>query len=264
MISCRSQYLGPNYRNYFEPETKTTTSVDNHSFSHESPLFEQAVIVPFKVDQIKEYIESYSTTMQGFCSSHQPIWTTEEYMGRLKRITNLMDLAKNPFMLKMILDILPGIAQSTTRMTRVELFDKFVELHFENEFERLTIQRSNDTMDASLTHTFAELRNSSDLFDLGIEFSKRLTQSIFKEGDGTNSVDYSIFEDAGTWRAKFFGSDDAQTKLLRESIQLVRRENRQGSVRRLIRYRSRPARKNNSYQFGHRSILEYFLLPVDL
>ncbi|GJJ74271.1 hypothetical protein EMPS_06629 [Entomortierella parvispora] len=138
IISCRTQYVGPNYRNYFEPETAT---VDNPNFSHSSDLFEEAVIVPFRTTQINEYIELFT---QGPNTMEYPGqdsgWSTEQYMERLKSISHLMELAKNPFMLKMILDVLPTIAKSTTKMTRVELYDRFVEFHFKSEQRRLKAQ----------------------------------------------------------------------------------------------------------------------------
>jgi len=44
-------------------------------------------------------------------------------MERLWRITHLMEVAKNTFML---LDVLTTIAKNTTRMTRIDLYDRFV------------------------------------------------------------------------------------------------------------------------------------------
>ena len=38
-----------------------------------------------------------------------PIWTSGQYMERLKGIPNLMDLVQNPFMLHMVMDTLPKI-----------------------------------------------------------------------------------------------------------------------------------------------------------
>ena len=67
---------------------------------------------------------------------------------------------------------------------------------------------------------------------------------------------YSALQDGGSWKDTFFGPD-VQAKLLRQTAQLVCRENLDDS-RQLIRHRSRLSRKRNSYEFSHRSMLEYF------
>ncbi|GJJ74250.1 hypothetical protein EMPS_06608 [Entomortierella parvispora] len=253
IVNCRTQYLGPNYRNYFEPET---AAVDNSNFSHSSDLFEEAVIVPFRITQINEYIELFTQapkTME--CLGEETEWSTEQYMERLKSITHLMELAKNPFMLKMILDVLPTIAKTTIKMTRVELYDRFVELHFESEQRRLKAQHSSGKMDNGTISAFTSLENE-ELIALGLDFSKQLSLHIFKELKGLNSVTYSVMQDSGSWKDAFFGSD-AQARLLRQSAQLVCRENRQ-DARHLVRHKVRPSRKPNSYEFSHRSMLEYY------
>ncbi|GJJ71500.1 hypothetical protein EMPS_03850 [Entomortierella parvispora] len=253
IISCRTQYLGPNYRHYFEPESR---SLSNPDFSHQSELFEEAVIVPFRSDQIEEYVELFTQAPKTYeYPSNYIEWNTEQYMDRIKSITHLMELAKNPFMLKMILDVLPRIARTTTKMTRVELYDQFVELHFESEHQRLLKQQSSGRMDNGTISVFTSLKDN-ELFDLGLHFSKQLSHHIFKDLKGVNSVTYSIAVDAGSWKERFFGADN-RTKLLRQTAQLVSRENNQ-DPRRLIRHDVRPSRKRNSYEFSHRSILEYF------
>ena len=253
IISCRTQYLGPDYSNYFEPETP---DIANPNFCHVSELFEEAVIVPFRSTQIQKYIELFTQapkTMEYI--GIEPEWNTEQYMERLKSIKHLMELARNPFMLRMILDVLPRIAKTTTKMARIDLYDRFVELHFESEHQRLLRQQSSGKMDSGTLSAFTSL-NDDELFDLGLDFSKRLSHFIFKEQKGLNSVTYSDVLDSGSWKDAFFGSD-VLAKLLRQSAQLVCRENNQ-DTRRLIRHRIRPSRKRNSYEFSHRSMLEYF------
>ena len=115
IISCRTQYLTPEYRAYFAPQQD---EISNLGLSP-TELFTEAVIVPFKVDQIKEYIAQYTAITDA--SDNRPIseprWTNDHYMERLEKIANVMDLIKNPFMLRMVLDILPKIAPTTTEIT---------------------------------------------------------------------------------------------------------------------------------------------------
>ncbi|GJJ74247.1 hypothetical protein EMPS_06605 [Entomortierella parvispora] len=253
IVNCRTQYLGPNYRNYFEPETAT---FDNSNFSHSSDLFEEAVIVPFRITQINEYIELFTQAPKTIeYLGEEAGWSTEQYMERLKSITHLMELAKNPFMLKMILDVLPTIAKTTIKMTRVELYDRFVELHFESEQRRLKAQHSSGKMDNGTISAFTSLKGD-ELIAHGLDFSKQLSLHIFRELKGLNSVTYSVMQDSGSWKDTFFGSD-AQVRFLRQSAQLVCRENLQ-DARHLIRHKVRPSRKPNSYEFSHRSMLEYY------
>ncbi|GJJ76113.1 hypothetical protein EMPS_08472 [Entomortierella parvispora] len=254
IVSCRTQYLGPNYRNYFEPEV--STAVNNLNFSDTSDLYEEAVIVPFRSSQIREYVELFTQAPRN--PDHLgdgPMWTVEQYMERLRSIGHLMELAQNPFMLRMIMDVLPRIAKTTIKITRVDLYDHFVELHFESEQRRLSNQHSIGKVDKDTLSAFKSLQND-ELIHLGLDFSKKLSYCIFKEQGGLNSITYSTMLDNESWKDGFFGSD-ARAKLLRESAQLVCRENRQ-DTRRLIRHGIRMARKRNSYEFSHRSILEYF------
>ncbi|KAG0045796.1 hypothetical protein BGZ83_008991 [Gryganskiella cystojenkinii] len=248
IITCRTQYLNPNYRSYLEPQM-------SHSDSYN--LYEEAVIAPFKPEQIEEYVHQYITSPEAQeAFGDKPVWTADVYMARLRGVTHLMDLVKNPFLLKMVLDTLPKIAAATTQMTRAELYDVFVELHFENEQERLISQRSRNTMEADCLAVFREIEGE-DFIDLGIDFSKRLSGMIFKEQGGVNSIEFSAASNNDLWKTEFFGSD-AITRLLRESSQLVCRANVQQESRRLVYSRSRQTSKRNLYEFSHRSILEYF------
>ncbi|KAG0291103.1 hypothetical protein BGZ98_003142, partial [Dissophora globulifera] len=247
IITCRTQYLNSNYLSYLQP------SMDGHSVSHS--LYEEAYIVPFKAEQIKDYIDQYITTpeLQESIDS-QPIWTTEMYMKRLQEVTGLMELVKNPFMLRMVLDTLPRVKVSKTRISRVELYDEFVEQHFENEQKRLVEQKSRGAMEADNLSAFRKIEGECFIL-LGIDFSKRLSEAIFKEQDGVNSVEYSASEHRMTWKMKFFGLD-TETCLLRGSCQLVRHANDQDFSQ--LGNKSQIVGKRHSFGFSHRSILEYF------
>ncbi|KAG0052444.1 hypothetical protein BGZ83_002610 [Gryganskiella cystojenkinii] len=246
IVTCRTQYLKPNYQSYFAPQLGRANT---------QKLFEEAVLAPFKADQIMEYIDLYTLVQETLDSNDdQLVWTSRQYKERLQGIPNLLDLVKNPFLLRMVLDTLPRIALSKAEITRAELYDEFVELHIENEQQRLVEQQSSGKMDASCSDSFDEIEGY-DYILLSIDFSKRLAESIFKEQGGVNSVDYSAATDGRSWKNQFFGSDP-RTKLLRGSSQLVSRvasqDPRPNSKSRL------QASKRNSYEFSHRSFLEYF------
>ncbi|KAK3834390.1 MAG: hypothetical protein JOS17DRAFT_43449 [Linnemannia elongata] len=127
VISCRSQYLGQDYRDRFVPHGGghyTHSGVD---------LFQEAVIAPFSTEQIQDYVTQY-------VSLEPRTWCTEDYMDKLTTIPNLMDLVKNPFLLSLALESLPGVVEgkqdlSTIRITRAQLYDTFVE-HWSNVNKR--------------------------------------------------------------------------------------------------------------------------------
>ena len=63
---------------------------------------------------------------------HQPLWEVDDYKQALDRIPSLKDLVRNPFLMTLSLEVLPrmvdpGQRLSETRVTRVGLYDHFVE-----------------------------------------------------------------------------------------------------------------------------------------
>jgi len=221
VIGCRSEYLGSEYRNRFQP--------GNRNQRLDSPLFQEAVFTPFSIDQIRDYVEQY-------VSIHKPRWRLEEYMAGLDLIPNLKDLVKNPFLMTLSLDVLPrvdsGQCRSNTRVTRVELYDLFVEQWLERGKKRLSEKDLNPQAKAA----FEKL--SAEGFTLnGMEYLKRFAVAIYKEQEGRPVVEYSQYQDEGSWKDAFFLGEDKQ--LLRESSPL--------------------ARSGNQHRFIHRSVLEYGL-----
>ncbi|KAF9944067.1 hypothetical protein BGZ72_002840, partial [Mortierella alpina] len=119
LVSCRSQYLGREYRDLFVPQ-------GNDHYSLPAPhLFQEAVITPFSRSQIEDYVKQYVPL------EPRP-WVTKDYMHNLTTIPNLMDLVTNPFLLILSLGALPSVVKdkkdlTTVRITRVALYDHFVE-----------------------------------------------------------------------------------------------------------------------------------------
>ncbi|KAF9351833.1 hypothetical protein BGX34_000329, partial [Mortierella sp. NVP85] len=77
VISCRSEYLGNDYRDRFQPGDRNRQS--------DSSLFQEAVMTPFSIDMVHAYIQQY-------VSLHQPLWQTNDYKQALDLIPNLKDL----------------------------------------------------------------------------------------------------------------------------------------------------------------------------
>ncbi|KAG0220037.1 hypothetical protein BGX31_011102 [Mortierella sp. GBA43] len=222
VIGCRSEYLGADYRDRFQPWDRNHTS--------DSTLFQEAVLTPFSYDQVQAYIKQ-------FVSIHQPLWQTEDYKQALELIPSLKELIKNPFLMVLSLDVLPrmvdpGQQLSATRVTRVSLYDQFVRQWLERGKKRI----SEKALSPQTRAVFESLCDEGFTLN-GVDFLKKFAVAIYKEQDGQPVVEYSRFKDGGTWKDEFFTRKDKQ--LLREVC---------------------PLKRNGSqHRFIHRSILEYGL-----
>ncbi|KAF9092389.1 hypothetical protein BGX23_004359 [Mortierella sp. AD031] len=236
IITCRSQYLGHDYRMLFQP-TSTTNYLDAPPGS-----FEEAVIAPFSTDQIKDYVKQYVDL--------QPRqWSASEYMDKLANIRDLMDLVKNPFLLTLSLQALPAIVGhktdlSSIRVTRVILYDRFMESWLQYNKQRLQDHR----------HKFSEAEQKEFQIMLdgnftqeGTVFLKKLSVCVFDKQPGNPVIIYPAITPRwengvgaatdDTWKEEFFGSS-ARIKLLREASPLTR--------------------SGKQFRLLHRSLLEYF------
>ncbi|KAK3835427.1 MAG: WD40-repeat-containing domain protein [Linnemannia elongata] len=224
LITCRTQYLGLDYRRQFEPKT-----MDRY-VNIANDLFQQAVIAPFTREQIEDYVEHYVPL-------EPRTWVKKDYMDKLEAIPNLMDLVRNPFLLTLSLEALPTVVQgksdvSRLRLTRTELYDTFV-MHWmainKRRLEDLRLDRENKVV-------FEELKEAR-FEQIGVKFQQELAAAIFVHQDGKPIVDYIKKHDESSWKAAFF-STDSETSLLRDASLL--------------------SRAGTQYRFVHRSIQEYF------
>jgi len=181
------------------------------------------------------------TTSSSTClPTNQPLWCEKDYEQALNLIPSLKDLVRNPFLMALSLDVLPRMVDpgqhlSSTRVTRVALYDHFVEQWLERGKKRL----AEKEMSSFRKEVFEKL--SAEGFTLNdIEYLKKFAEAIYKEQDGQPVVEYSQLIDHGTWKEAFFGSREMQ--LLHEAS---------------------PLRRNgNQHRFIHRSLLEYGLSRV--
>jgi hypothetical protein len=222
VISCRTEYLGIDYRDRFRPGDRNRQS--------DPSLFQEAVITSFSLDQVQAYIQQY-------VALHQPLWQTEDYKQALELIPSLKDLMKNPFLMTLSLEVLPrmvdpGQQLSAARVTRVALYDHFVVQWLERGKKRF----GEKDLSSQARATFETLSDEGFTVN-GIEYMKNLAVAIYKEQGGHPIVGYSRLIDGESWKAKFFSGNDDQ--ILREACPL--------------------ARNGNQHRFIHRSLLEYAL-----
>jgi WD40 repeat protein/energy-coupling factor transporter ATP-binding protein EcfA2 len=235
IISCRTQYLGSDYRSQFQP---TVERYDQPTVD----LFQEAVLAPLSRRQIEQYVEQYvQRVLPLVAAPDEPTWDVDEYMDKLMKIPNLIDLVSNPFLLTLALRALPGVVRSkhdlfTIRLTRVGLYDSFIEEWLENNKRRL----EDSSLSLEAQSTFDILREEG-FVQLGISFQKDLAEAIFQHQHGNPVVEYTHLRERHTWKASFF-SPDTQTAILREASPL--------------------ARSGKQFRFLHRSILEYLYSRV--
>ncbi|KAF9152960.1 hypothetical protein BG015_004391, partial [Linnemannia schmuckeri] len=223
-ITCRSQYLGRDYRDCFVPKASSKY------YCSANDLFQEAVIAPFSKDQIEDYVKRYVPL-------EPRTWAKKDYMDKLTKIPNLMDLVKNPFLLTLCLESLPSVVEGKTdlsrlQITRVQLYDNFVD-HWMTCNKRRLHELKLDGNDLKVRQELLD-----DGFEKnGIKFQQNLAAAIFREQEGQSVVRYAPKDDECSWKADFF-SLKPEVTLLRD-VSLL-------------------SRSGNKFRFIHRSVLEYF------
>ncbi|KAF9293752.1 hypothetical protein BGZ88_004954 [Linnemannia elongata] len=191
-----------------------------------------AVIAPFSKVQIENYVEQYVPL-------EPRTWGTKDYMDRLTMIPNLLDLVRNPFLLSLALEALPGVTEgkqdlSAIKITRAHLYDTFANHWLDVNKRRLERNNALPKDDRNVLDDLV----SEGFTSLGLDYATRLARAIFERQDGKPVVKYSHISDKNTWKVEFFGPQP-EIRLLRESSPLTR--------------------TGNQFRFVHRSMLEYFL-----
>ncbi|KAG0016805.1 hypothetical protein BGZ80_008932, partial [Entomortierella chlamydospora] len=194
VVSCRGEYIGLDYRDHFQPSNDITQ-------------FQEAVIAPFSGDQVNDYLAKYVI-------AKAPLWTAEQYMEVLPRLVD------------------PGNNLTTTKVTRVTLYDEFVALWLEQGKRRL----GNKDLNPQARADFERLTDEG-FTQNGISFLKDMASAIYKNQAGNPVVTYSRKQDQGKWKEAFFSRED-ENQLLLEASPLTR--------------------SGIQYRFIHKSLLEYF------
>jgi hypothetical protein len=179
VISCLSEYLGVDYRDRFQSGDRNQQS--------ESVLL-QAIIAPFSMSQVHEYIEQY-------VSVQKPLWEVDEYKEALELIPSLGELVKNPFLMSLSLDVLPRMVDprkdlSATRITRMALYDQFIEHWLERGKKRL----GEKNLSLQARAVFEGLTDEG-FPQHGTDYLKRLSVAIYREQGGQPIITYSRYKD---------------------------------------------------------------------
>ncbi|KAG0012908.1 hypothetical protein BGZ80_011427 [Entomortierella chlamydospora] len=223
VISCRTEYNGVEYKDCFQPTDRNNGG--------DTGQFQEAVISPFTKEQIQDYIGQY-------VSLRKSPWGLKDYLQVFEQIPNLRDLVKNPFLLKISMEVLPRLLKtntsfSSTHITRLQLYDEFVA----QWIDRSKVRLMEIELNPYDREAFREMMDSG-FEQQGITFLKELVTAIYENQNGNPVVNYSGYLDRGTWKEAFFSEKDG-SHLLREAIPLTR--------------------NGDQYRFIHKSLLEYGL-----
>ncbi|KAG0347888.1 hypothetical protein BGZ54_004768, partial [Gamsiella multidivaricata] len=129
----------------------------------------------------------------------------------------------------------PGQDLSAIRVTRVALYDQFVEQWLERGKKRLVKKKDLSYQEKKVFENLSD----DGFAQNGVTFLKALATAMYKEQGGNPVVEYSPFRDQGAWKEGFFSRENEKQQLLREACPLTR--------------------SGNQYRFIHKSLLEYCL-----
>ncbi|KAG0232993.1 hypothetical protein BGX31_004984, partial [Mortierella sp. GBA43] len=210
VISCRTECLGADYRDRFQPG-------DNNNQSEPKKL-QEAVIAPFSSDQVRSYIRQYVLI-------RQPVWSSKEYMDVLDHNPSIKEVVKNPFLMSLSLEVLPrmmypGQDLSVMNITQLGLYEQLVDYWF----ERAKKCFEEGCLSPQARAAFEDLKDEG-FTQSGIEFLKRLSLAIYKEQDGLPIVQYSRHKNERSWKSEFFCPEE-ESLLLREACPLIKSGNR--------------------------------------
>ncbi len=216
IVSSRPEYLTQGYQNNFQPRGYSRSLLEYE-------------IAPFSEQAIETYIDQY---VKHAC----PPWTVPDYQDALSRVPNVKELLGTPFLLKMALIVLPTLGEATMGLTRIKLYEQFVQTWFERSLARL------DGISLTEAQKIAFYRLKEEGF---IEHSQKFnTEFALALSEAKTTVaEYSAVARRGMPQDKryeaFLSNKDEEKNLLRFSALLTRQQ--------------------QQYRFIHKSIQDYLV-----
>ncbi|KAF9121381.1 U3 snoRNP protein [Mortierella sp. GBA39] len=225
IIACRSQKLGSGFESLFQP------TVGDHYSNKKLDQFQKVAMAPFTRSMIEEYVGKYVASPSQLevrqeasqSSQSPPTWSVQQYMMALADIPNLMELVGNPFILSVVLNLLPTLTSPARDDTGLHVsFDALYKLVFENwmEVNKLRLYSLSRENVKGKEEAFSELMDH-DFAAECLTHMKDLAAEIFKnQGKDPLSVQRNP-KDLAEWKDRFFGRD-TRARLLLESLPMTR------------------------------------------
>ncbi|MCX8565491.1 MAG: WD40 repeat [Glomeribacter sp. 1016415] len=220
IVTSRPEYLGDRYERQFHPKGQAY-------------LLQTYQLAPFSDLSIEEYVKKYKSIYPELEKS------VSGYREILER-SEVKELIRNPFLLKLSLSELPALAEkykdSSQRITRLALYDQFVEGWFKRSQDRLSGICLTDKEQEAF-----DLLNK-DFTKYGAEFSKDFAVALYQtELPHVTYLAQPSWKRNSTqdWCEKFLNNHNAETKLLRFNAPLICRD--------------------DQYEFVHKSLQDYLV-----
>ncbi|MCX8565975.1 MAG: WD40 repeat [Glomeribacter sp. 1016415] len=220
IITSRPEYLGDRYERQFHPK-------------NQAHLLQGYQLASLSNSTIEEYVAKYKEAYPEFAKS------IVEH-GEILEQSEVKELIRNPFLLKMTLSELPELSkkykESGQHVTRLALYDQFIASWFNRSQDRLSSIRLTDIE----KNAFSLL--NTNFGQSGADFSKDFAIAMYQAG--LVRVKYLAQpswkkQSTKDWREDFLNNYDTETKLLRFNAPLICRD--------------------GQYQFIHKSIQDYFV-----
>ncbi|CAL6082371.1 Pentapeptide_repeats-containing protein [Hexamita inflata] len=215
IFTCRSQHLigDPNYVKYF------ISSKFDRSIS-----FKEIVLIPFDDNQIDDYLQRFTESNQNNTQIPWKDWNI--YKNNIVIIPGLYKLVSNPFILSMIVLVLPKFASKQEKYKNsillLDLYQEFVKWWFENEEERMYL----NNVQTDITNLKQEFE------DYALRLATKMMNAV------KTAVEYNQNDPKSTSWKQFFDQNNTRTTTIRRGVPIVVNQ--------------------NFYCFIHKSIQEYF------
>ncbi|CAG8627433.1 8020_t:CDS:2, partial [Racocetra fulgida] len=108
------------------------------------------------------------------------VWNSDEYIRQIKNMPQIQDLASNPILLKITLNVLPNIIKEkeTSQINRIVLYDEFIKKWFERAQYRLL----NIQLKPREREEFDRL-NEGDFSKHCLRFGKKFAAKMFEDNN---------------------------------------------------------------------------------
>jgi hypothetical protein len=225
IISCHSHRLSGDYRSLFIPSI-------NHSPS--SNVIREETISPFSSSQRNSYLK------KKIAKKNTPWKDWRDCRAYINKIPGLISLVQNPFILSMVVQLLPehlerylnGQREKNMPLTRSEIYHLFLEQWFEQE-ARLKSGPSGMGLGEQQKRIGGE-----DLREEFRVFSIRLARKMYDKEVYSISYDEGVIDIPSEWDS-FFSSLNPRVALIRSGCPLKK--------------------VGNYWSFIHSTILEFFI-----
>ncbi|ETO14888.1 hypothetical protein RFI_22480, partial [Reticulomyxa filosa] len=260
IVTCRSKALS-------DEDIETTLIGVNQS---QDRITSMVYLWPFTKQQIHNYIEKFATMKSKNKNNND--WTSKTYEEALNNYSNLQKMIEEPFLLQLILTVLPSLVKqygAGSRISKAQVYevfnDQWIDIHSQNIISKLAelrIQMNIGKIKTTLRQYCLNL--GFDMFYQGSQVAVEL-ESQYENNDSEiwSKFDPEMEHDnKSTFWKKYFGSNVAKnvSKINDTRISVTKAPDmwekyfNGDSVAKYVLRRV----SDNKYQFLHKSCQEYY------